>query len=162
MINGLVINGEIFFAFPHILGGPSSYMTLQLLHSEFPYIWGNFYIYILSVRLSWLTSRAFIYEFKKGGLGLSQWVQLILNKLWRSNSIFHLWYTYRVRDGKESSEPVFVNVYRAQESIPPAWRDGTTIWVVVPARHAGNRFLGSLKGLQIRLPLRDVTLDTCV
>ncbi len=25
-------------AFPHILGSPSSYMTLQLLHSEFPYI----------------------------------------------------------------------------------------------------------------------------
>ncbi len=28
-------------AFPHILGGLSSYMTVQLLHSEFPYIWGN-------------------------------------------------------------------------------------------------------------------------
>ncbi len=26
-----------------ILGSPSSYMTLQLLHSEFPYIWGKFY-----------------------------------------------------------------------------------------------------------------------
>jgi hypothetical protein len=25
-------------AFPHILESPSSYMTLQLLHSEFPYI----------------------------------------------------------------------------------------------------------------------------
>ncbi len=25
-------------AFPHILGSPSSYMTLQLLRSEFPYI----------------------------------------------------------------------------------------------------------------------------
>jgi hypothetical protein len=25
-------------AFPHILGSPSSYMTLQLLHSEFPYM----------------------------------------------------------------------------------------------------------------------------
>jgi hypothetical protein len=47
---------------------------------------------------------------------------------------------YRVRDGKESSEPVFVNVYGAQESIPPAcvaWRAGTTIWVVIPARPAG-------------------------
>ncbi len=30
-------------AFPHILGSPSSYMTLQLRHSEFPYIWGKFY-----------------------------------------------------------------------------------------------------------------------
>ncbi len=29
-------------AFPHILGSPSSYMTLRLLHSEFPYIWGKF------------------------------------------------------------------------------------------------------------------------
>ncbi len=29
-------------AFPHILGSPSSYMTLQMLHSEFPYIWGKF------------------------------------------------------------------------------------------------------------------------
>jgi hypothetical protein len=31
-----------------------------------------------------------------------------------------------------------------------AWRAGTTIRVVVPARQAGNRFQGSLKGLQIR------------
>ncbi len=29
-------------AFPHILGSPYSYVTLQLLHSEFPYIWGKF------------------------------------------------------------------------------------------------------------------------
>ena len=25
-------------AFPHILGSPSLFMTLQLLHSEFPYL----------------------------------------------------------------------------------------------------------------------------
>ncbi len=31
------------WAFPHIFGSLSSYMTLQLLHSEFPYIWGKFY-----------------------------------------------------------------------------------------------------------------------
>ncbi len=31
-----------------------------------------------------------------------------------------------------------------------AWRAGTTNRVVVPARQAGNRFQGSLKGLQIR------------
>ncbi len=54
-------------------------------------------------------------------------------------------------------EPVFVNVYRAQESIrepiPPAyvaWRAGTTNRVIVPARQSGNRFLDSLKGLQIQ------------
>jgi hypothetical protein len=31
-----------------------------------------------------------------------------------------------------------------------AWRAGTINRVVVPARQAGNRFLGSLQGLQIR------------
>ncbi len=30
-------------AFPHISESPSSYMTLQLLHSEFSYIWGKLY-----------------------------------------------------------------------------------------------------------------------
>jgi hypothetical protein len=45
---------------------------------------------------------------------------------------------------QERSEPVFLNVYGAQESIPPAY----VAWG--PARHAGNSFLGSLKGLQIR------------
>jgi hypothetical protein len=30
------------------------------------------------------------------------------------------------------------------------WRAGTTYMVVVPVRQAGNRFLGPLKGLQIR------------
>jgi hypothetical protein len=49
------------------------------------------------------------------------------------------------------SEPVFVNVSGVQESIPPAYgRAGRIKRVVVPARQAGNRFLGSLKGLQIR------------
>jgi hypothetical protein len=41
----------------------------------------------------------------------------------------------------------------SEDSIPPAyvaWRAGTTNRVVVPARQDGNRFLGSLKGLQIR------------
>jgi hypothetical protein len=41
----------------------------------------------------------------------------------------------------------------SEDSIPPAyatWRAGTTNSVVVPARQAGNRFLGSIIGLQIR------------
>jgi hypothetical protein len=45
----------------------------------------------------------------------------------------------------------------SEESIPPAyvaWRANTTNMVVVPARQAGNRFLGSLKGLQIRAHYR--------
>ncbi len=57
-----------------------------------------------------------------------------------------------------SPEPVLVNVWGAQECdseelIPPAYvacRAGTTNRTVVPARQAGNRFLASLKGLQIR------------
>ncbi len=41
----------------------------------------------------------------------------------------------------------------SEDSIPPAcvaWRAGTTYRVDVQARQAGYRFLGSLKGLQIR------------
>jgi hypothetical protein len=58
------------------------------------------------------------------------------------------------------ADPEFLNVRGAQESIPTskesippayvAWRAGTSNRVVVPARQAGNRFLGSLKGVQIR------------
>ncbi len=33
----------------YILGSPFSYMTLQLLHSEFPYRWGKFNFLFLSV-----------------------------------------------------------------------------------------------------------------
>ncbi len=42
--NGAVVKSYIS-AFPHILGSPSSYMTLQLFHSEFPNIWGKFDFY---------------------------------------------------------------------------------------------------------------------
>ncbi len=52
----------------------------------------------------------------------------------------------------ETPESEFVNVYGVQESIPKkrfrqhvAWQAGTANRVVVPARQAGNRFLGSLK-----------------
>ncbi len=41
----------------------------------------------------------------------------------------------------------------SEESISPAygaWRASTTNRVIVPVSQAGNRFLGSLKGLQIR------------
>ncbi len=56
-------------------------------------------------------------------------------------------------------EPVFVNDYGAQESIPrirfrkPMYSlagQYNKCVVVVLARQAGNRFIGSLKGLQIR------------
>ncbi len=39
--------------FPHILGSPSSYMTLQLLHSEFLYIWGKiFFLFFYQCNLN--------------------------------------------------------------------------------------------------------------
>jgi hypothetical protein len=39
MTNGLLINRDIFALFLiHIIGCPSSYKTLKLIHSEFPYI----------------------------------------------------------------------------------------------------------------------------
>ncbi len=44
-------------------------------------------------------------------------------------------------------------------AIPPTyvtWRAGTTNKDVVPVRQAGNRFLGSLKGLQIRVQATQV------
>ncbi len=49
----------------------------------------------------------------------------------------------------------------SKESIPPAYlagRAGTSYRVVVPARQTGNRFLGSLKGLQIRSGLNSLPL----
>ncbi len=53
-------------AFPHILGSP---ITLQLLHSEFPYIWGKFdflfYQCVLSYPKHWLGSGSYQVEFKK-------------------------------------------------------------------------------------------------
>ncbi len=54
------------------------------------------------------------------------------------------------------AEPVFVSVYGAQESIPKnRFRQCSLAGlydnrIVVPARQAGNRFLGSLRGLQIQ------------
>jgi hypothetical protein len=41
----------------------------------------------------------------------------------------------------------------SKESIPPAyvaWRAGTSNRIIVPAHQARNRFMSSLKGLQIR------------
>ncbi len=58
---------EEYLRISHILGRPSSYMTLQLLHSEFPYIWGKFdflfssvyqckFVYISDLQFSWMLS----------------------------------------------------------------------------------------------------------
>ncbi len=38
MTYDLLIYGETICAFPHILGSPSSYMTLHPIPSEFPFI----------------------------------------------------------------------------------------------------------------------------
>jgi hypothetical protein len=48
-----------------------------------------------------------------------------------------------------------------EESTPSAfvaWRAGTSNRVVVPTRQAGNRFLGSLKGLQIRAQVYQLSI----
>ena len=53
----------------------------------------------------------------------------------------------------------------SEDSIPPAyvaWRAGTTNRVVVQARQAVNRFLGSFKGLQIRAQGQDRTRSKIV
>ncbi len=42
MTNDLLIYGENICTFPHMLGSPSSYMTLHPIPSEFPYISGKF------------------------------------------------------------------------------------------------------------------------
>ncbi len=47
-------------------------------------------------------------------------------------------------------EPVFVNVLGIDSAAYVAWRAGSTNRGLIQARKAGNRFLGSLKGLQIR------------
>jgi hypothetical protein len=50
-------NGLNTCAFPHMLGSPSSYMTLQPLLSEFPYIRGKFYFLFyqcVSLLLTWM------------------------------------------------------------------------------------------------------------
>jgi putative methionine-R-sulfoxide reductase with GAF domain len=51
-------------------------------------------------------------------------------------------------------ESVFVNDCKAEESIPQAYvacQASTTNRIVVPARQAGNQFLGFLNGLQYGL-----------
>ncbi len=53
----------------------------------------------------------------------------------------------------------------SEESIPPAyvvWRGGTKNRVVVPARQAGNPFLGFLEGLQIRALVSSVNWIVCI
>jgi hypothetical protein len=57
-------------------------------------------------------------------------------------------------------EPIGID---SKETIPPAivaWRAGASKRVVVPAARLGNRFLGSLKGLQIRALIVSLLLPT--
>ncbi len=74
------------------------------------------------------------------------WVSLITR--WRRSPLLpvvqyraRIWESLRALgiDSKESTPPAYI-----------AWRAGTSNKVVVPARYAGNRLLGSLKSLQIR------------
>jgi hypothetical protein len=75
----------------------------------------------------------------------------MLKRTLRSRSCM-LWNWARICKRLRSSE------IDSKKSIPPAfvaWLAGTSNGVVVPARQAGNRFLGSLKGLQIRALVSD-------
>ncbi len=71
------------------------------------------------------------------------------NRFQGMNSVAYVAWRARARICKLLRRP---GIY-SEDSIPPAyvaWRAGTTNRVIVPARQAENRFLGSLKGLQIR------------
>ncbi len=69
--NGITASSYMgkFFAFPHILGSPSSYMTLHPIPSEFPYIRGNFFYQcigdhagnVLHARAQLINCKAYIY-----------------------------------------------------------------------------------------------------
>ncbi len=60
---------------------------------------------------------------------------------------------YLMKNSLKKANQTLSVIEFAVEAIPQAyitWRAGTSNRVVVPAHQAGNRFLGSLKGLQIR------------
>ncbi len=49
MTNGLSYTEKYLRISSYLIGSPSSYMTSQLLHSEFSYIWGKFDFLFISV-----------------------------------------------------------------------------------------------------------------
>ncbi len=99
--------GKYFFAFPHILGSHSSYMTLQLLHSEFHNVGGKFSFLFYQCRirglqrdvvyLGWPIAPSSMNPNVGEGVGVpgsqpkSTAVHRSPNKLCRSYSIFKLW-----------------------------------------------------------------------
>ncbi len=44
--------------FLHILGNPSSYMTLHPIHSEFPYLWGNIFFLFYQCAIVFVVDKA--------------------------------------------------------------------------------------------------------
>jgi len=84
-------------------------------------------------------------------------LMLFLDNSVLDSKTFHV--LSRARIFKRVRNPGIVS----KESISPAhlaWRAGTSHRVVVPVRLAGNRFLDSLKGLQILALLAN--LQNCV
>ncbi len=74
--------------------------------------------------------------------------ELILTNFITESVMSGIHYMLRVRICKRFRNPGI----DSKESISPAytaWRAGTTNIVIAPASQAGNRFLGSVKGLQI-------------
>jgi hypothetical protein len=78
---------------------------------------------------------------------LANWFEKLLRKYRYPDSLSYLQSGARICKRLGSPRIDF------EDLIPPAYvalRAGTTNRTVVPARQAGNRFLGSLKGLEIR------------
>ncbi len=108
----------------------------------FPLCW-NFRTICMEVRnrvgieLSYRPTRAGIFEQSMGARNrLGIWLTYRPARLARAHICRRLWSPGI--DSEESISPTYV-----------AWRAGTKNRVVVPSRQAGNRFLVSLKGLQI-------------
>ncbi len=72
-------------AFPHILGSLSSYMTLQLLHSEFLHIWGKIVFFFISVYLL-------------AGSVRTEPILTTEKQAWFSLLIFILWLLHKMKD----------------------------------------------------------------
>ncbi len=56
-------------AFPQILGSPSPYRTLQLFHSEFPYLWGKVFFLFYQCTVQYIKYKYTLY--------LQIWLELL-------------------------------------------------------------------------------------
>ncbi len=97
MTNDLFIYGKNICAFPHILGSPSSYVTLHPIPYEFPYIWGKFCFLFYQCRVS--------RSDEEGGYFYSYWLAC--------EGCVRPWRRYGVRKGKG----VQLYIFRSQQDM---------------------------------------------